>query len=384
MPLDAATHLASQGWGGAGKPLRAGPNALARPIVGVQKKTLGGVGKDRDDAFAFWDQLSYLAQSIKIKLHNDSDTEEEPSTRASSSPPPPQIDRTSTGLISNRRPTGSQTPTISTSTSGTSTPVTPGPPPSGPRVSLMAEAKKQAARLELYRRFYVGPVIGPDHDMSESSSPSSNEDGSPSLSPSSEAEDPSTSTSGPSSSIVVDEVDAEAETRAARVAKKAAREAKRQRKEEKKRRKAERAASKERDLKKAKEKQKHREDDVQPTASCTAPESENTGKKRKRDEDGEEAGASTDTKGRPVSPGRKKKRVKLIMSDPPPPVKYAPSPNPCEKKGILRAPTSDPASTKEQSGSDGEKGKRVTFTKTVISHTVERWWEEAGWSDDGI
>lgn len=56
MPLDAANHLAAQGWAGAGKPLRAGPNALSRPIVGVQKKTLGGVGKDRDDAFAFWDQ----------------------------------------------------------------------------------------------------------------------------------------------------------------------------------------------------------------------------------------------------------------------------------------------------------------------------------------
>ncbi|KAG8982625.1 hypothetical protein FRB90_006663 [Tulasnella sp. 427] len=381
MPLDAASHLASQGWGGAGKPLRSGPNALSRPIVGVQKKTLGGVGKDRDDAFAFWDHVyAVSAQSIKIKVHNDSDTEEEQTTSSRSSPPAPQIDRTSTGLISNRRPTGSQTP-VSTSTSGTSTPVALESSSPAPRVSVMAAAKKQAARLELYRRFYVGPVIGPE-DGSESKASFSKNETCHSGAQSSEGEASTLSITQPTSAvvtIVIDEYDAVAERKAAKAAKKAAREAKRERKEEKRHRKAERAALKEKNMDKAKKERRKQPDDVvERETSSTVPGT----KKRKREDDGDETAANTDTKGKPVSPSRKKKRVKLIMSNPPPFVKHTPSLKPCDKKGILRTSALD--STKEQSGSDGEKSKKVTFKPTVTSHTVERWWEEAGWSDDGI
>lgn len=54
MPLDGHAYLVSQGWEGRGTGLRQG--AIAKPVTLVQKKTLSGVGKDRDDAFPFWDQ----------------------------------------------------------------------------------------------------------------------------------------------------------------------------------------------------------------------------------------------------------------------------------------------------------------------------------------
>jgi hypothetical protein len=54
MPLDGHGYLVSQGWKGKGTALREG--AISRPIAIAQKKTLGGVGKDRDEAFPFWDQ----------------------------------------------------------------------------------------------------------------------------------------------------------------------------------------------------------------------------------------------------------------------------------------------------------------------------------------
>jgi hypothetical protein len=54
MPLDGHNYLVSQGWGGKGKALRDG--AISRPLIVAQKKNLSGVGKDRDEAFPFWDQ----------------------------------------------------------------------------------------------------------------------------------------------------------------------------------------------------------------------------------------------------------------------------------------------------------------------------------------
>ncbi len=67
------------------------------------------------------------------------------------------LKRTSTGIISNRRPTtgtpalsGTTTPSESQA-SGSATP--------GPRLSIMAAAKQQAARRMLYSMFYRGPVL---------------------------------------------------------------------------------------------------------------------------------------------------------------------------------------------------------------------------------
>ena len=54
MPIDGHAHLVAQGWSGKGSGLR--PGAISRPIVVAQKKTLSGIGKDRDEAFPFWDQ----------------------------------------------------------------------------------------------------------------------------------------------------------------------------------------------------------------------------------------------------------------------------------------------------------------------------------------
>ena len=54
MPLNGHEFLVSQGWHGKGSGLRKG--AISRPIMVAQKKSLSGVGKDRDEAFPFWDQ----------------------------------------------------------------------------------------------------------------------------------------------------------------------------------------------------------------------------------------------------------------------------------------------------------------------------------------
>ena len=54
MPLDGHAFLLSQGWSGSGSGLRKG--AISRPVTVTQKKNLAGIGKDRDEAFPFWDQ----------------------------------------------------------------------------------------------------------------------------------------------------------------------------------------------------------------------------------------------------------------------------------------------------------------------------------------
>ena len=62
MPIDGHAYLVKQGWGGKGTGLRHG--AIARPVTITQKKTLSGVGKDRDEAFPFWDQ--YVSYSFLL------------------------------------------------------------------------------------------------------------------------------------------------------------------------------------------------------------------------------------------------------------------------------------------------------------------------------
>ena len=54
MPLDGHAFLVNQGWSGAGTGLRNG--SISRPISIPQKRNLAGIGKDRDEAFPFWDQ----------------------------------------------------------------------------------------------------------------------------------------------------------------------------------------------------------------------------------------------------------------------------------------------------------------------------------------
>lgn len=64
--LDGKTHLVKQGWKGTGHPLKTG--GRARPVVIAQKKTLGGIGKDRDESFAFWDQYVIASLLLRTRL----------------------------------------------------------------------------------------------------------------------------------------------------------------------------------------------------------------------------------------------------------------------------------------------------------------------------
>ncbi|KAK7464660.1 hypothetical protein VKT23_003904 [Stygiomarasmius scandens] len=150
MPLDGHSFLVSQGWAGKGAGLRQG--AITRPITVAQKNNLGGLGKDRDEAFPFWDHLFTAAsKAITLKIHDSDDSDSDTTGPAAST-----LKRTSTGILSNRRPVDLP----STSTSGTCT-----PEPSsstGPRLSLLAHAKREAAKRHLYSKFYRGLVLAPD------------------------------------------------------------------------------------------------------------------------------------------------------------------------------------------------------------------------------
>ncbi|KAG8765338.1 hypothetical protein FRC12_007550 [Ceratobasidium sp. 428] len=141
--LDGQSHLVKQGWKGVGHPLKAG--GRARPIIIAQKKTLGGIGKDRDESFAFWDHLyDVAAKSIKLSIPSDNET----TSNEREETPVQVFHRTQTGILSNRPPTFLPTPSSSKSSS---------PPP--PSISLMSRAKQEAARKLLYSRFVRGPVV---------------------------------------------------------------------------------------------------------------------------------------------------------------------------------------------------------------------------------
>ncbi|KZP33468.1 hypothetical protein FIBSPDRAFT_847394 [Athelia psychrophila] len=150
MPLDGHSYLVAQGWSGKGTGLRQG--AISRPLAIPQKKTLSGLGKDRDEAFPFWDHL-YTAAASTIKIKVDSDDED----GSGDSSLPAGLKRTSTGILSNRRPatgcmpdSGSTTPEVET-----------------PRFSLLSNAKREAAKRGLYSRFFKGPILGPTDDDSD-------------------------------------------------------------------------------------------------------------------------------------------------------------------------------------------------------------------------
>ncbi|KAJ3812797.1 hypothetical protein F5876DRAFT_13618, partial [Lentinula aff. lateritia] len=162
MPLDGHSYLVAQGWSGKGTGLRKG--AIAKPIAVSQKKTLAGLGKDRDEAFPFWDHLfSAASQAITVKI-DDSDVSDSDEITPSVAP---VLRRTTTGILSNRRPVN-VTPA---STSGTSTPDS--TPSNTPRLSLIAMAKREAAKRNLYSRFYRGAVLAPAVDIQTIADPAS-------------------------------------------------------------------------------------------------------------------------------------------------------------------------------------------------------------------
>ncbi|TFK40529.1 hypothetical protein BDQ12DRAFT_733762 [Crucibulum laeve] len=153
MPLDGHLYLVAQGWGGKGTGLRQG--AISRPLTIPQKKNLAGLGKDRDEAFPFWDHLfSAAAKSIQVKLLSDGEgSSDETETKDTTT-----FKRTATGILSNRRPIDG-TPAAS----GTTTPNF----EQGPKYSLLTTAKRDAARRGLYAKFFKGPVLGPDNGFEE-------------------------------------------------------------------------------------------------------------------------------------------------------------------------------------------------------------------------
>jgi hypothetical protein len=58
MPsFDSATYLRGLGWSGPGSSLNNDPSGRAKPITVAQKKTLAGVGRDRDTAFPWWEMV---------------------------------------------------------------------------------------------------------------------------------------------------------------------------------------------------------------------------------------------------------------------------------------------------------------------------------------
>ncbi|KAG2102199.1 uncharacterized protein F5147DRAFT_762520 [Suillus discolor] len=164
MPLDGQSYLASYGWSGKGTGLRTG--AIDRPLAIPKKRNLAGVGKDRDEAFPFWDHLySAATKAITIKIADDDEDDEddddddqnEDSLRSTTL----QLKRTTTGIISNRRPLSG------TPASGITTPDS----DIYPRISVMTIAKREAARKGLYSRFFRGPTLAPDDPSNLSSSP---------------------------------------------------------------------------------------------------------------------------------------------------------------------------------------------------------------------
>jgi len=147
MPLNSDAYLRKQGWEGSGSGLRKG--ALSKPLAIPQKRNLGGLGKDRDEAYPFWDHLFTAAsKTITIRLHTDEDSDATPPTV---SPTPPSLQRTKTGILSSLRPSAS-TPYISRPNSPT------------PRLTLVAAAKQEAARRQLYSLFYRGAALLPELD----------------------------------------------------------------------------------------------------------------------------------------------------------------------------------------------------------------------------
>ncbi|KAJ3757738.1 hypothetical protein EV360DRAFT_95067 [Lentinula raphanica] len=161
MPLDGHSYLVAQGWSGKGNGLRKG--AIAKPITVNQKKTLAGLGKDRDEAFPFWDHLfSAASQAIKVKI-DDSDASDSDELQSNAAP---TLRRTATGILSNRRPVD-VTPS---STSGITTPDRSSS--EVPRLSLIAIAKREAARRNLYSKFYRGAILISEEDEPRSTSSS--------------------------------------------------------------------------------------------------------------------------------------------------------------------------------------------------------------------
>ncbi|GAA5913873.1 hypothetical protein JCM6882_004382 [Rhodosporidiobolus microsporus] len=135
--FDSANYLRGLGWSGPGFSLNGSAHGRAKPITVVQKKTLAGVGRDRDTSFAWWDAIF---TSVASKVGGEKKSE--------------QQRLTSTGILSHRPP------------AATGSAYQPEAAASSSRLNLdaMAAAKIEYARRQLYSGFLRGTTLKPDED----------------------------------------------------------------------------------------------------------------------------------------------------------------------------------------------------------------------------
>ncbi|WVW85077.1 hypothetical protein I302_107113 [Kwoniella bestiolae CBS 10118] len=130
--FDPAAHLHKHGWKGKGTALKHG-HAI-KPLAVVQKKTLSGIGKDRDEAVPFWDHI-FAATAASLFSSPSPSVSPGPSSWA---PPPVQAD-TKGRIISKPHELIVAKPKLS--------------------INAAARAGRELARRGLYSRFLRGKVL---------------------------------------------------------------------------------------------------------------------------------------------------------------------------------------------------------------------------------
>ncbi|WVR06644.1 hypothetical protein IAU60_003676 [Kwoniella sp. DSM 27419] len=145
--FDPAAHLHKQGWQGKGTALKQGHST--RPLAVVQKKTLSGIGRDRDEAVPFWDHI-FAATAASLFSSPSGSASPAPST-GSWAPAPLIVDEKGNKLAP-----------------------APGELKVKPKLSITASARagRELARRGLYSRFLRGEVIvnEPEDDLAWSGS----------------------------------------------------------------------------------------------------------------------------------------------------------------------------------------------------------------------
>ncbi|GAA5830136.1 hypothetical protein JCM11251_006890 [Rhodosporidiobolus azoricus] len=134
--FDSANYLRGLGWSGPGSSLNGSAHGRAKPVTVIQKKTLAGVGRDRDTSFAWWDAIF---TSVASKVGGEKKNE--------------QQRLTSTGILSHRPPAAQGNAHDAESSTAAS----------GSRLNLdaMAAAKIEYARRQLYSGFLRGSTLKP-------------------------------------------------------------------------------------------------------------------------------------------------------------------------------------------------------------------------------
>ncbi|EAL17242.1 hypothetical protein CNBN0690 [Cryptococcus deneoformans B-3501A] len=139
--FDAAKHLEKQGWKGKGTALKNGH--ATRPLAVVQKKTLSGIGKDRDEAVPFWDHI-FAATAANLFIPSA------PSSPASGS----------TSKWATLTPAAASGNSQSASSSSS-----PAPPKQRLSIGAQTRISREMARRQLYSRFLRGKVFIPDEEL---------------------------------------------------------------------------------------------------------------------------------------------------------------------------------------------------------------------------